>query len=77
MGWLLGKNARPNFYIVHFNRQPGVADAAFENHTEQFLNNLYRTNQWLHPKLELGPGMNLVNMALDPRCSMVYLAIRL
>ena len=56
----------PDFYIVHFNRQPGVADAVFENHTEQFLNNMYRTNQWLHPKLELGPGMNMINMAQDP-----------
>jgi pimeloyl-ACP methyl ester carboxylesterase len=56
----------PDFYIVHFNRQPGVADAVFENHTEQFLNNMYRTNQWLHPKPELGPGMNMINMAQDP-----------
>jgi pimeloyl-ACP methyl ester carboxylesterase len=51
---------------VHFNRQPGVADEVFAKHSKQFLNNMYRTNQWLHPKPELGPGMNMINMASDP-----------
>ena len=36
----------PDFYIVHFNRQPGVAAKAFEANTERFLRNLYRTNTW-------------------------------
>ncbi|MBV26671.1 MAG: alpha/beta hydrolase [Gammaproteobacteria bacterium] len=56
----------PDFYMVHFNRQPGVADEVFAKHSKQFLNNMYRTNQWLHPKPELGPGMNMINMASDP-----------
>ncbi len=52
-----------DFYIVHFNRQPGVADAAFAADTENFLRNLYRTNQWLHEPVDLGPGMAMINMA--------------
>ncbi len=52
-----------DFYIVHFNRQPGVADAAFAANNEQFLRNLYRTKQWLDEPLDLGPGMMMVNMA--------------
>lgn len=51
----------PDFYIVHFNRQPGVADQAFAEHTEQFLRNMYRTGQWQHPPVEL-PGMPLISM---------------
>ena len=53
----------PDFYIVHFNRQPGVADRAFDAHAEQFLRNLYRTNGWQHPSPDLGPGMALINIA--------------
>jgi pimeloyl-ACP methyl ester carboxylesterase len=37
----------PDFYIVHFNRQPGVAVAAFDKDPENFLRNMYRTNHWL------------------------------
>lgn len=36
-----------DFYIVHFNRQPGVAAKAFEKNPRRFLTNLYRTKQWL------------------------------
>ncbi len=53
----------PDFYIVHFNRQPGVADAIFDRHCRQLLRNLYRTNQWQHEPVELGEGMPMVNMA--------------
>ena len=56
----------PDFYIVHFNRQPLVADRVFERHTQQFLNNLYRTNQWAHPGVDFGPGMTLISMAQNP-----------
>lgn len=56
----------PDFYIVHFNRQPGVADEVFASNSRQFLNNMYRTNQWLHPQLDLGPGMNMITLAQDP-----------
>jgi pimeloyl-ACP methyl ester carboxylesterase len=36
-----------DFYIVHFNRQPGVAAAAFDGNPDRFLRNMYRTEQWL------------------------------
>ncbi len=52
-----------DFYIVHFNRQPGVADAAFLEHVENFLRNLYRTNQWQSEPVDLGEGMAMINMA--------------
>jgi epoxide hydrolase A/B len=55
-----------DFYIVHFNRQPGVADAVFAEHREQFLRNLYRTRQWLSPPLEMPPGMPMINLAKMP-----------
>lgn len=37
----------PDFYIVHFNRQPGAAAAAFGRNPDRFLRNMYRTKQWL------------------------------
>jgi len=52
-----------DFYIVHFNQQPGVADQIFADHCEQFLRNMYRTNQWQHPAVDLGEGMAIANMA--------------
>jgi pimeloyl-ACP methyl ester carboxylesterase len=55
-----------DFYIVHFNRQPGVADRVFAEHTETFLRNLYRTRQWEAAPPDLGPGMPLINMATAP-----------
>ncbi|RHA40278.1 alpha/beta fold hydrolase [Cellulomonas rhizosphaerae] len=48
-------------YLVHFNRQPGVADAVFDANTRQFLRNLYRDNE---PTTEPGAGMALLNLAL-------------
>ncbi|EAZ82928.1 alpha/beta fold hydrolase [Algoriphagus machipongonensis] len=49
-----------DFYFVHFNRQPGVADAILEEHTSQFLGNLFRKN--VPPALpELGNSM--INLA--------------
>ncbi len=47
-------------YIVHFNRQPGVADAVLEENTFQFLRNLYRKNE---PFREPQPGMAMINLA--------------
>ncbi len=35
----------PEHYIVHFNRQPGVADAAFAGNPKRFLNNVFRRRQ--------------------------------
>ncbi|WP_406035536.1 alpha/beta hydrolase [Nocardioides sp. NBC_00163] len=47
-------------YFVHFNRQPGVADAVFDANARQFLRNLYRKNE---PTAEPEPGMPLINLA--------------
>lgn len=33
-----------DFYYVHFNRKPGVADAVFDENPSRFLRNMYRTN---------------------------------
>ncbi|GAA1836211.1 alpha/beta hydrolase [Luedemannella flava] len=49
-----------DFYFVHFNRQPGVADAVFGENTFQFLRNLYRKNV---PLAEPRPGNALINLA--------------
>lgn len=40
----------PDFYIVHFNRQPGVADAAFARNPGNLLRNLYRRGHWAAPR---------------------------
>ncbi len=50
----------PDFYFVHFNRQPGVADAVLDENTIQFLRNLYRKNQ---PPVAPAPGMMMINLA--------------
>ncbi|MEQ8859506.1 MAG: alpha/beta hydrolase [Pseudomonadales bacterium] len=55
-----------DFYIVHFNRQPGEADRVFEANTENFLRNMYRTRQWEQEPADLGPGMPLLAMATRP-----------
>ena len=47
-------------YMVHFNQKPGVADAVFNEHTDQFLRNLFRKNI---PFSEPEPGMSLINLA--------------
>ena len=49
-----------DFYFVHFARQPGVADAVFDENPSRFLRNLYRKNQ---PPAEPEPGMALINLA--------------
>lgn len=49
-------------YFVHFNRQPGVADAILNEHRHQFLRNLYRKNQPLEAP---APGMMMINLAKD------------
>ncbi|GAA3213888.1 alpha/beta hydrolase [Actinocorallia longicatena] len=52
-----------DFYFVHFNRRPGVADAVFEANTLRFLRNLYRKDQ---PPAAPEPGMALINLAHAP-----------
>jgi epoxide hydrolase A/B len=49
-----------DFYFVHFNRQPGVADAVLEEDTAQFLRNMFRKNV---PLAEPQPGMAMINLA--------------
>ncbi|MCB2412298.1 alpha/beta hydrolase [Demequina sp. TTPB684] len=49
-----------DFYFVHFNRQPGVADAVLDANTSQFLRNLYRKNL---PAVPPEPGMMMINLA--------------
>lgn len=47
-------------YFVHFNRQPGVADALFDANARRFLSNLYRTGE---PAAEPQPGRWLLDLA--------------
>ncbi|MEU4802043.1 alpha/beta hydrolase [Actinosynnema sp. NPDC023587] len=49
-----------DFYFVHFNRQPGVADAVLDQNTARFLRNLYRKNE---SPAEPKPGMWLLDLA--------------
>jgi pimeloyl-ACP methyl ester carboxylesterase len=49
-----------DFYFVHFNRRPGIADAVLEENTFQFLRNMYRKNE---PPAEPQPGMAMINLA--------------
>lgn len=49
-----------DFYFVHFNRQPGVADAVLEENASQFLRNLFRKNV---PLTAPEPGMAMMNLA--------------
>jgi pimeloyl-ACP methyl ester carboxylesterase len=49
-----------DYYFVHFNRQPGIADAVLDENTFQFLRNLYRKNE---PFGEPEPGMAMINLA--------------
>jgi pimeloyl-ACP methyl ester carboxylesterase len=56
-----------DFYIVHFNRQPGVADAAFARNPKNLLRNLYRTDFWNAPPRPARPGMAMINLVDDTR----------
>ena len=49
-----------DFYFVHFNRQPGVADAILEENASQFLRNLFRKNV---PPATPEPGMLMISLA--------------
>jgi pimeloyl-ACP methyl ester carboxylesterase len=49
------------YYFVHFNRQPGVADAVLDENTERFLRNLYRRNE---PLQAPQPGNAMIELAL-------------
>jgi len=47
-------------YFVHFNKQPGVADAILDKNTHQFLRNIFRKNL---PQTPPEPGMLMINLA--------------
>lgn len=49
-----------DYYLVHFNRKPGVADAILDDNTFRFLRNLYRKSM---PLKEAEPGMAMINLA--------------
>ena len=49
-----------DYYFVHFNRHPGVADAVLDENPAQFLRNLYRKNE---PPAEPSPGMAMIELA--------------
>lgn len=49
-----------DYYFVHFNRQPGVADTILDQNTARFLRNLYRKNE---PRRAPEPGMMMINLA--------------
>lgn len=49
-----------DYYFVHFNKQPGVADAVFDADPARFLNNLYRRDE---PLLPPKPGMAMIEIA--------------
>jgi pimeloyl-ACP methyl ester carboxylesterase len=49
-----------DFYFVHFNRQPGVADAVFDENVVRFLRNMFRKNV---PPSPPRPGMAFIDLA--------------
>ena len=49
-----------DYYFVHFNRQPGVADAVLNENTSRFLHNIFRKNI---PPAPPEPGMMMINLA--------------
>lgn len=51
-----------DYYFVHFNRQPGIADAILEENTSQFLRNIFRKNV---PAAPPEPGMMMINLAKE------------
>ena len=51
-------------YFVHFNRQPGVADAVLDANARRFLGNMFRKNI---PPTKPQPGMAMTNLALSDR----------
>lgn len=52
-----------DFYIVHFNRQPGVAAAIFRKNTRRFLRNMYRTKLWLETGNNEPSGHSIIDYA--------------
>lgn len=53
-----------DYYFVHFNRRPGVADGILEQNTFRFFCNLFRKNE---PLKAPEPGMVMINLALSDK----------
>jgi len=53
----------PDFYLVHFNRQPNVAARSFESNPQRTLRNLYRTKHWLDSENRPADGFNIIHAA--------------
>lgn len=51
----------PDFYFVHFTRQPGVAEAVLDANTRRFLRTLFRRNV---PVVPPQPGMAMIDLDL-------------
>lgn len=49
-----------DFYFVHFNKQPGVADKVLDQNVANFLRNIFRKNL---PMVPPQPGMMMINLA--------------
>lgn len=49
-----------DYYFVHFNKKPGVADSILDDNAAQFLTNLYRKNI---PAQAPSQGMEMINLA--------------
>ncbi len=47
-----------DYYFVHFNHHPGVADTVLDENTAQFLRNMYRKNEPPAP-----PEFSMINLA--------------
>ncbi len=51
-----------DYYFVHFNRQPGVADTILDKNVSRFLRNMFRKNV---PQKAPEPGMVMINIAQE------------
>jgi pimeloyl-ACP methyl ester carboxylesterase len=67
-----------DYYMVHFNRQPGVADAVLDDNVGKFLQNIFRKNV---PPAPPAPSNMMIDLALseepqgDPLMSAEELAV--
>lgn len=57
---LMEKVFGEDFYFVHFNKQPGVADAIMNDNVAPFLGNLFRKNV---PTMPPSSGMLMIELA--------------
>ena len=53
----------PDFYIVHYNRHPGVADASYASNPRNMLRNLLRKGQWKAPRAASRNARSILELA--------------